>query len=169
MLQSGADGLFLDITGAAAAFSAGEERLLADLQRRLGSFGLYPRLAVAGTAGQHWACPLRQPRSDHILHRGADRKVTRRPAAGRLAASWKSVTVLPPGFRRCGELIGSTTRPCSVPASIPHFCSRLDQALAVHPSRSFSSCAATHLPRQEQLLEPILQQEHVLEAARCLP
>src|SRR5688572_27622545 len=51
---SGADGLFIDITGAAHLFG-GEAALLADLDRRLSAFGLAPRLAIAGTPGAAWA------------------------------------------------------------------------------------------------------------------
>ncbi|MBO0764385.1 MAG: DNA polymerase Y family protein, partial [Hyphomicrobiaceae bacterium] len=51
---SGADGLFIDITGAAHLFG-GEAQLLDDLDRRLRGFGLVPRLAIAGTPGAAWA------------------------------------------------------------------------------------------------------------------
>ncbi|HJQ57890.1 MAG TPA: DNA polymerase Y family protein, partial [Vineibacter sp.] len=51
---SGADGMFLDITGCAHLFG-GEDQLLADLAARLRRFGLQPRLAVADTAGAAWA------------------------------------------------------------------------------------------------------------------
>jgi protein ImuB len=51
---SGADGLFLDITGCAHLLG-GEDKLLADLARHLRRFGLRPRLAVADTAGAAWA------------------------------------------------------------------------------------------------------------------
>src|SRR5438552_176653 len=52
--EEGADGFFLDITGASHLFG-GEEALLADLSQRLQRFGLPPRLAIAGTAGAAWA------------------------------------------------------------------------------------------------------------------
>src|SRR5262245_25866026 len=68
---SGADGLFLDITGAAQLFG-GEERLLGDLERRLGSFGLRPRLAVAGTAGAAWALARFGKRNRIILSTGTE-------------------------------------------------------------------------------------------------
>ena len=51
---NGADGFFLDVTGAAHLFG-GEEGLLADLAQRLNHFGLPARLAVADTAGAAWA------------------------------------------------------------------------------------------------------------------
>ena len=52
--QNGADGFFLDVTGAAHLFG-GEEMLLADLSVRLNRFGLPARLAVAETPGVAWA------------------------------------------------------------------------------------------------------------------
>ena len=52
--ENGADGFFLDVTGAAHLFG-GEEMLLADLSHRLDRFGLPARLAVAETAGTAWA------------------------------------------------------------------------------------------------------------------
>ena len=53
--ENGADGLFLDIEGAAHLFG-GEEKLLADLSLRLTkNFGLPARLAVADTPGMAWA------------------------------------------------------------------------------------------------------------------
>src|SRR5262245_3172416 len=51
---SGADGLFIDIAGAAHLLG-GERQLLADLERRLSAFGLAPRLAIADTPGAAWA------------------------------------------------------------------------------------------------------------------
>src|SRR5262249_5709484 len=53
--ENGADGLFLDIAGVAHLFG-GEDKLLADLSRRLQqNFGLPARLAVADTPGIAWA------------------------------------------------------------------------------------------------------------------
>lgn len=52
--ENGADGFFLDITGA-AHLVGGEEALLADLQGRLKRFGFPARLAIADTPGMAWA------------------------------------------------------------------------------------------------------------------
>ncbi len=67
--ENGADGLFLDIAGAAHLFG-GEDKLLADLSRRLQqNFGLPARLAVADTPGMAWALA----RFHHLsLPRGRD-------------------------------------------------------------------------------------------------
>src|SRR6185312_14310263 len=48
--ENGTDGFFLDVAGAAHLFG-GEDKLLADLARRLDRFGLPARLAIADTPG----------------------------------------------------------------------------------------------------------------------
>ena len=163
----GADGLFLDITGAAQLFG-GEERLLADLQRRLGSFGLYPRLAVAGTAGAAWALARYGKRNRIILSSGAEREGIEDLPLAALRLPEEVLTVLRRlGFRRCGELIDQPRAPFGArfDASL---LSRLDQALG-RASEPLLPVVPPPLYRaQVQFLEPILQQEHVLEAARCL-
>lgn len=50
----GADGFFLDVTGA-AHLHGGEAGLVADLRARLAGFGLRPRLALADGPGSAWA------------------------------------------------------------------------------------------------------------------
>src|SRR5712672_4070665 len=52
--KNGADGFFLDVTGASHLFG-GEEKLLADLNERLARLGLPARGAAAETAGAAWA------------------------------------------------------------------------------------------------------------------
>src|SRR4051812_47015563 len=52
--ENGADGLFLEVAGAAHLLG-GEAGLVADLQRRLAGFGLPARLALADTPGAGWA------------------------------------------------------------------------------------------------------------------
>jgi protein ImuB len=164
---SGADGLFLDITGAAQLFG-GEERLLADLQRRLGSFGLYPRLAVAGTAGAAWALARYGKRNRIILSPGEERKGIEDLPLAALRLPEEVLTVLRRlGFRRCGELIDQPRAPFGARFDAP-LLSRLDQALG-RASEPLIPVVPPPIYRvQVQFLEPILQQEHVLEAARCL-
>jgi len=164
---SGADGLFLDITGAAQLFG-GEERLLADLQRRLGSFGLYPRLAVAGTAGAAWALARYGKRNRIILSPGEERKGIEALPLAALRLPEEVLTVLRRlGFRRCGELIDQPRAPFGARFDAP-LLSRLDQALG-RASEPLIPVVPPPIYRvQVQFLEPILQQEHVLEAARCL-
>jgi protein ImuB len=64
--ENGADGFFLDVTGAAHLFG-GEELLLADLSCRLNRFGLPARLAIADTAGAAWALARCHPAAVFIL------------------------------------------------------------------------------------------------------
>ena len=69
--ENGADGLFLDIEGAAHLFG-GEEKLLADLSFRLTkNFGLPARLAVADTPGMAWALARFARAPSSILSRPA--------------------------------------------------------------------------------------------------
>ena len=70
---SGADGLFLDITGCAHLFG-GEERLLADLAARLSAFGLFPRTAIADTAGAAWAVARHGERDATIVASGDEER-----------------------------------------------------------------------------------------------
>ena len=69
--ENGADGFFLDVTGAAHLFG-GEERLLADLSQRLDRFGLPARLAVADTAGAAWALSRFHLRAAVVLPSGQE-------------------------------------------------------------------------------------------------
>src|SRR5215831_15065638 len=71
--QNGADGIFLDVAGAAHLFG-GEETLLADLISRLDHFGLPARLAIADTAGAAWALSRFHPDDVAILPSGQEAK-----------------------------------------------------------------------------------------------
>ena len=82
---SGADGLFLDITGCAHLFG-GEAQLLADLERRLRAFGLYPRTAIAGTAGASWAMARHGPADGRIVASGEEAQALETLAARRAPA-----------------------------------------------------------------------------------
>ena len=164
---SGADGLFLDITGAAQLFG-GEERLLADLERRLRSFGFYPRLAVAGTAGAAWALARYGKRNQMMLAAGAERDGLKDLPLAALRLPEEILTVLRRlGFRRCGELIEQPRAPFGARFAAP-LLSRLDQALGRASEPLIAVVPPPVYRAQIQFLEPILQQEHVLEAARRL-
>ena len=164
---SGADGLFLDITGAAQLFG-GEEGLLADLERRLGSFGLHPRLAVAGTAGAAWALARYGKRNRIVLAPGTEQEGLKDLPLAALRLPEEVLTVLRRlGFRRCGELIDQPRAPFDARFDAP-LLSRLDQALGRAPEPLIPVVPPPLYRAQAQFLEPILQQEHVLEAARGL-
>ena len=131
---SGADGLFLDITGCAHLFG-GEERLLADLDRRLRAFGLVPRLAIADTAGAAWAV-ARHGRTgrQRSLPPGEEAAALQALplAALRLSAGRRSAPCAGSASRRIGEVIDQPRAPFAARFE-PSSCCRLDQALGRAP------------------------------------
>jgi len=162
-----ADGLFLDITGAAHLFG-GEERLLANLQHRLRSFGLYPRLAIAGTAGAAWALARYGKRNGMIIPTAAEREGLEHLPLAALRLSEDVLAVLRRlGFRRCGELIDQPRAPFGARFDAG-LLSRLDQALGRAPEPLIPVVPPAIYRAEVQFLEPILHQEQVLEAARHL-
>jgi protein ImuB len=136
---SGADGLFLDITGAAQLFG-GEERLLAD----------------AGTAGAAWALARYGKRNRIILSPGEERKGIEDLPLAALRLPEEVLTVLRRlGFRRCGELIDQPRAPFGARFDAP-LLSRLDQALG-RASEPLIPVVPPPIYRvQVQFLEPIL-------------
>jgi protein ImuB len=186
---SGADGLFIDVTGAAHLFG-GEAALLADLDRRLRAFGLAPRLAVAGTPGAAWALarygrqsavgsrqseekagarlPIADCRLPHsILAPGAEAEALRplplaalRLPEATLSLSWRL------GLRRIGEVIHQPRAP--VAARLEALLNRLDQALGLAPEPLVPAVPPPVYRVQAAFTEPIVSHEHVLEAATRL-
>ncbi len=68
----GADGLWLDVAGA-AHLCGGEAELLADLGHRLGRLGYHNRAAIADTPGAAWAAARFLVRENHIVASGEAR------------------------------------------------------------------------------------------------
>jgi len=164
---NGADGLFLNITGCAHLFG-GEERLLVDLQLRLRSFGLYPRLAVAGTAGAAWALARHGKRNLTIIPSGAEREALANLPLTALRLPDEAVMVLRRlGFRRSGELIDQPRAPFGTRFNTT-LLSRLDQALGRAPEPLIPVVPPPIYRAQMQFLEPIMDQEQVLQAATRL-
>src|SRR5207253_4150399 len=97
--SSGADGLFLDITGCAHLFG-GEERLLANLSTRLRAFGLFPRTAIADTAGAAWAVARHCARGAARVAAGGERAAPRAlPRAARRLGGESLRLMRPLGLR----------------------------------------------------------------------
>jgi protein ImuB len=164
---SGADGLFLDITGAGHLFG-GEEHLLADLQHRLRSFGLYPRLAIAGTAGAAWALARHGKRNVMIIPPGEERKAIENLPLAALRLTEEPLTALSRlGFRRVGELIDQPRAPFASRFDVK-LLSRLDQALGRAPEPLIPVVPSPVYRAQTHFLEPILEQEQVLAVATRL-
>jgi len=165
---SGADGLFLDITGCAHLFG-GEERLLADLAARLKAFGLFPRLAVADTAGAAWA----------VAHHGSGRGGGIVPSGGEQAAlqalPLAALRLSPStqllmrrlGLRSIGEVMQRPRAPFGARFA-PELLHRLDQARGLAPEPLIPIVEPPVHRAQATFVEPVLTQEHVLEAASRL-
>jgi protein ImuB len=164
---SGADGLFLDIAGCAHLFS-GEARLLADLEKRLRAFGLYPRLAIAGTAGASWAVARHGERDGRIVSSGEETEALRNlPLAALRLSAETQLLMRRLGFKRIGELTGQPRAPFAARFA-PELLRRLDQALGRAPEPLIPAVAPPLYHARAMFLEPILSQEHVLEAATRL-
>jgi protein ImuB len=168
---SGTDGLFLDISGCAHLFG-GEAQMLADLDRRLRNFGLVPRIAVADTAGAAWGMS-RHGRSDRLpngfIVSPGDQERALRPlplAALRLSDDTRSL-LRRLGFKRIGELIGGPRAPFAARFE-RELLLRLDQALGHAPEPLAPVVPPPAYRAAASFLEPILSQEHVLEAATRL-
>jgi protein ImuB len=165
--ESGADGLFLDITGCAHLLG-GEAQLLADLEGRLRAFGLYPRTAIADTAGASWAMARHGHTDDRIVASGEEGGALESLplAALRLSAEMQAL-LRRLGFKRIGELADQPRAPFAARFE-PELLRRLDQALGRAPEPLVPIVAPPAYHARGAFLEPILSQEHVLEAATRL-
>jgi protein ImuB len=167
---SGADGLFLDVTGCAHLLG-GEAELLADLARRLRAFGLYPRTAIADTAGAAWAMarhgPVR-PAGSRVVPPDGQRAALRDLPLAALRLSPASLALMRRlGFKRIGEIMPQPRAPFAARFE-PEVLSRLDQALGREPEPLIPVVAPPAYHARAHFLEPILAEEHVLEAATRL-
>ncbi len=175
----GADGLFLDIAGAAHLFG-GEDKLLADLSRRLAeNFGLPARLAVADTPGMAWALArfhpsflLRKAREgeDHrpyvILPSGQEAKALAPLPVEALRLSADTCRTLRRlGFKTVGALLDKPRAPFAArfPAELLR---RIDQALGRSEEPLIPIMAPPVYHTLRYLLEPIFTQNAIVALAR---
>ena len=176
--ENGADGLFLDIEGAAHLFG-GEEKLLADLSCRLEkNFGLPARLAVANTPGMAWALARFARASSSFLPRvaGEDRYVilpSGQEAQALAPLPIEALRLSPDtcralrrlGFKIVGALLDKPRAPFAArfPAELLQ---RIDQALGriEEPLKPIVAPPVYHTLRY--LLEPIFTQEAIVALAR---
>lgn len=162
-----AHGLFLDITGCAHLFG-GEAALLADLDRRLRAFGLFPRLAVADTAGAAWAMARHGGKDRPIVPSGEERLALEKlPLAALRIGGETQLLMRRLGFQRVGEVIDQPRAPFAARFA-PEFLHRLDQALGRAPEPLDPVTPPPAYRAQAHFVEPIMTQEHVLEAATRL-
>jgi len=163
----GADGFFLDVTGAAHLFG-GEERLLADLAARLDRFGLPARLAIAETAGAAWALARFHPAAPVILPAGAEAQaLAPLPVAALRLAPDTRTTLRRLGFKQVGALLDKPRAPFAARFAA-ELLRRLDQALgrAAEPLVPIVAPPVYHSLRY--LIEPIVTQAAVVAVATRL-
>ncbi len=168
--ESGADGFFLDITGAASLFG-GEEKLITELSHRLERFGLSPRLAVAETPGMAWALSRfhRLPRfilppADEAL---AVKALADLPIAALRLAPGTRKTLRRLGFRRVGALIEAPRAPFAARFEA-ELLRRLDQALGKVPEPLAFLAPPPAYRKIIRLIEPIFTQDAILALAKRL-
>lgn len=159
--ENGADGFFLDVTGTAYLFG-GEERLLADLSRRLDAFGLSARLAIADTAGAAWAFSrfCRSPISVFPSGHEAEQLAVLPVEALRLLPDvCKPLRQL--GFKRIGSLI-EKPRVLFAARFPAELLKRLDQALGRAPEALAFIAPLPVYRSLRQLIEPIATREAIV-------
>jgi protein ImuB len=164
--RSGADGLFLDIAGAAHLFG-GEAKLLADLGARLAQFGLPARLAAAATAGAAWALARFQS-STTILAAGEERTALAPLPVAALRLSPETLRTLRRlGFRRVNALVDNPRAPFAARFE-RELLRRIDQALGrtAEPLTFILPPPVYHSLRY--LMEPVAAQEAVVAIAQRL-
>jgi protein ImuB len=163
---SGADGLFIDSTGASHLFG-GEEALLADLGRRLAAFGLVARLAIADTPGAAWAVARYGRGERTVVPPGEEADALSSLPLAALRVAEETLPLLRRlGLHRIGNLIGQPRAPLA--ARFDDALHRLDQALGHAPEPLVPVVAPPVYAAQATFVEPISSEEHVLIAARHL-
>jgi protein ImuB len=160
-VADGADGFFLDVTGAAHLFG-GEERLLADLACRLRRFGLPARLAIADTAGSAWALSRFHSSPAVVLPSGQEAEaLAPLPIEALRLAPDTRITLRRLGFKRVGALIDKPRAPFAARFEAK-LLDRLDQALGHAPEPLVFIAPPATYHGLRCLLEPIATQEAVV-------
>jgi protein ImuB len=165
--DNGADGFFLDVTGAAHLFG-GEERLLADLSDRLDRFGLPARLAIAETAGAAWALSRFHPTPAVILPSGQEAQaLAPLPIAALRLAPDTRTALRRLGFKLVGAILDKPRAPFAARFTA-ELLKRLDQALGRASEPLIPIVAPPVYHSLRYLLEPIVTQEAVVAVATRL-
>jgi protein ImuB len=166
--DNGADGFFLDITGAAHLFG-GEEKLLADLAARLRkNFRLPARLAVADTPGAAWALSRFHKTPSFVLPCGQEAAaLAPLPiAALRLAPETRGV-LRRLGFKTVGSLLDKPRAPFA--ARFPtELLRRVDQALGRIDEPLVPVVAPPVYHSLRYLIEPIFTHDAIIAHANRL-
>jgi len=162
--ENGADGLFLDIEGAAHLFG-GEETLLADLADRLDRFGLAAQLAIADTPGMAWALSHFAASSRSILPAGSEAAALAAMPIEALRLSGETRALLRRlGFKSVGALLDKPRAPFAARFA-DELLRRLDQALGRCDEPLIPVTAPPVYHSLNYLLEPIVTQPAILARA----
>jgi protein ImuB len=165
--ENGADGFFLDVTGAAHLFG-GEEMLLADLSHRLHRFGLPARLAIAETAGTAWAASRFHSSPAIIIPAGREAEaLAPLPIAALRLVPDTRATLRRLGFKRIGALLDQPRAPFAARFE-SELLTRLDQALgrAAEPLHLVVPPPVYHSLRY--LVDPIVTRDAIVAVAKRL-
>ena len=164
---NGADSLFLDITGCAHLFG-GEAGLLSDLAARLRRFGLFPRLAIADTAGASWGIARYGNGNGMIVPSGEEAAAIQNLPLAALRLPQETLALLHRlGFRRVKDLMRQPRAPLTARFGA-HLLLRLDQALGHAPEPLSAASPPPRYHARAMFVEPIMTEEHIVEAARRL-
>jgi protein ImuB len=162
--ESGADGFFLDIEGAAHLFG-GEESLLADLAGRLNRFGLPARLAIAATPGMAWALSHFNAAPQSILPSGNEAAALAPMPIEALRLSGENRAMLRRlGLKSAGALMDKPRAPLAARFS-NELLRRLDQALSRIDEPLVPVTAPPVYYSLNYLLEPIISQQAIVTRA----
>jgi len=166
--DNGADGFFLDITGAAHLFG-GEEKLLADLAARLRkNFGLPARLAVADTPGAAWALSRFHKTPSCVLPCGQEAAaLAPLPIAALRLKPDTRATLRRLGFKTVGMLLDKPRAPFA--ARFPtELLRRVDQALGRIDEPLVPVVAPPVYHSLRYLIEPIFTHDAIIAHANRL-
>jgi protein ImuB len=166
--DNGADGFFLDITGAAHLFG-GEEKLLADLAARLRkNFGLPARLAVADTPGAAWALSRFHKTPACVLPSGQEATaLAPLPIAALRLKPDTRATLRRLGFKTVGMLLDKPRAPFA--ARFPtELLRRVDQALGRVDEPLAPVVAPPVYHALRYLIEPIFTHDAIIAHANRL-
>jgi len=166
--DNGADGFFLDVTGAAHLFG-GEEKLLADLAARLQkNFGLPARLAVADTPGAAWALSRFHKTPSCVLPSGQEATaLSPLPIAALRLAPDTRATLRRLGFKTVGSLLDKPRAPFAARFPI-ELLRRVDQALGRIDEPLVPVVAPPVYHALRYLIEPIFTHDAIIAHANRL-
>ena len=166
--DNGADGFFLDVTGAAHLFG-GEEKLLADLAARLQkNFGLPARLAVADAPGAAWALSRFHKTPSCVLPSGQEATaLSPLPIAALRLAPNTRATLRRLGFKTVGSLLDKPRAPFAARFPI-ELLRRVDQALGRIDEPLVPVVAPPVYHALRYLIEPIFTHDAIIAHANRL-